>query len=314
MPKKTTLKIVLIALCLFTLTSSAQAAQLNDPYSSLVSGLDKINSSKFTAEAYSLVYDGDELVSGTVLNSKGVAMQTGSTTFDSSSSIVTTVGDSEESFETKMDFIRKGDDIYIKFKYGPAKNKWIRLSAKNYEDFGEAIDMELEFKLADMSDQGGKSEILLKKLAKLAEKHDLFVNFEDPVTKKKKGKTLTTYLLEYDRDKVLPFFTEANAILTEEEKEKTVLSVDGFIDSLKSRVFVDSLVEESFVEIVFDEATGLPVQYAEKLLVPEHKAINLALEQVTYMKFDNINKKVTIKVPAKSISSDDALKLMGLDD
>ncbi len=304
----------LVLLCLLTFTNITEAAELEDPYSSFISGLDKIASAKIGAEASTIVYDGKKIVTGSTVTSKGSGMQVSSTTFDSFSYVETAVGDDERSLETKMDFVRKGNDIYIKFKYGLAKNKWIKLRADEYEEFGVSLDLEAQFDLADFSDPRGEDKALMEKLALLAEKHNLYVNYEEPLTKKKNGKTLTTYSLEFDRKAVVPFFTEASTTLSEDEKKMSVLGVKGFMDALKSKIFVDSLVEKSYVRIVFDEANGLPVEYTEKLIVPQHKNVGLSLEQFSHMKFDNINKKVNIKVPTKFISPEAALKIMGLDD
>lgn len=311
---KKSFKVIITLFCLSIVTNFVQAAELDDPYTNFVYGLDNITSAKISSVASFLVYDDNKIASGYVMDSKGSATKISSTTYESSSSIKTVTGTDKESYTTKMDFVRKGDYVYIKFKYGPAKNKWIRIEADNYEEFGEAIEMELQFDLADVSDSGGQDEEFLKKIATVAEKNNLFVNYDKPLVKKKKGTTLTTYFLEFDRKSLIPYYTELANVLTEEEKNKSVLSIKGFTDALKSKFFVDSLVKESYVMITFDDATGLPIEYTESLVVPQYKGIGDSFEQFAYMKFDNINKNVKIAAPKKFISTDDALKLMGLDD
>lgn len=308
------LYLCLVVVCLLSSVSVVQAAQFENPHVDFMEGVKNISSAKITAENSVFLYRNKKLVLGSVAQSKGAAVKVGSTTYDSISFVTTSAGDDKESLETKMDFIRKGEFIFIKFKYGPAKNKWIKMRADQYEAFGESLELTNEFEMADISDPGGGDTALMMKLAKLAEKHNLYVNFEDPVTKKKKGKTLTTYTLEYDRKAVVPFYTEMETILTDEEKEKTIIGIPGFSAAIKSKFFVDTFVENSYVRLVFNEVTGEPVEYIAELNVPEHKSLSFAIEHFVYMKMDDINKKVKVVPPSKFITTDAALKLMGLED
>jgi tetratricopeptide (TPR) repeat protein len=254
---------------------------------------------------------------GTSLEGVSQKNSTSSEFYNSSSTLYYEEYHKKSGFQTEMNLITKNDTIFVRFPYATnkaLKNKWIDVPATEYYAFGKAMEMGTLFEEA-VIEHGTSDELLaMEKSLELARKHKLYAHFDMGENKDLDVLGATRYDLSMNREAIVPYYKDLAKILPDDLKAKTLLSVEGFEKNLSKKTFVDYLSENMFVSLWFDDKTGLPVRYYSVTALPPTKANgNQIMLIASDFSWTEINKPITLKVPAKTVTMDSVVKALDLD-
>lgn len=222
--------------------------------------------------------------------------------------------DKKSGVETAMNIVTTNDDIFVRFTKASnkkAKNKWIEVPFENYQELGKALGVEDLFEFA-LSEDNTSDKFFEVSLA-LAKKHNLFYIDQNKINDNQTLKGATRFNLRYNNSSIAPYFRELAATLDEKTKEGTVLSINGFLEMLSNKSFVDYLANYSYVSLWFDDVTSLSSRIRDSIVMPNILGKNTSTVFTVDLTVSDPNKAFIPKVPAKFLTFEEALDVFKLD-
>ncbi len=250
---------------------------------------------------------------------KGNIVPTHASTTYVESDVVTSLqlGTSKRGTEYKLDFITKGETVYIRFpetRIKSVKNKWIEVPAVRATDFAEALELEELFDIALTKNDDPNPIAAFDASAALARKLGLFQFFDGDVGDSIVVENATRYDLIYRSDVFAAYFKELKKTIAEMpgDNEVTVFSIEGFESGIKNNEFVDKITDRSYVSLWFDNVTKLPVRMVDVMVIPPFEKRKETVFTYTDISLKDYGVKMTVVAPKSTISFADAVDALDL--
>lgn len=271
------------------------------------SALDKVTSATENFENISAIFehpsDASPIFAATIKGKRTAQIQSGNELYESKTNATFEAGTQDYSFRSTIEVLSKNNDVYLRYIDADEEgaNQWFKIPYVLYDSVASSSGNKLFLKNALTTAGTQKEREMLGLINSLAKKHNLFIFFNDPTTIKKSGKTLIRFDLAYDPDTVVAFFKELSQKIDPEMRDKTVLSTEGFEANLINKNFVDYFTENSYISILFDTSTQLPVEFVKVDSLPPFSNNQGYSIDLTHSIWTNINKPIqSIKIPTST--------------